>query len=372
MLIVLSGGGTAGHINPALALADELGKRGCDVRFAGTPTGVEAQLVAQAGIPFTPFEAQGFNRSHPLSLPRAVAKIQRSTKAARRWFDEIRPDAVVGFGGYVCIPVARAAEQRGIPVVVHEQNSVMGLANKYLAKRAAAVCLTYERAAQGLSGAGRTVVTGNPVRESVLAATREQGRAAFGVPLEARMLLVTGGSLGARHLNQALVALKDALLAYEDLHIVHLTGRKEHQAVLDGLRLSQDEARRWQALAYSDRMGEAMAAADAVVSRAGATSLAEISARALPALLVPFPYATEDHQTMNARACVDAGAAFLVPDAEVEGPKFERKLRALIEDADLRERMAAAARAQGSAGAAERLADVVMEAASRSGAAESR
>ena len=143
MLIVLSGGGTAGHINPALALADVLKQRGCEVRFAGTPTGVEARLVREAGIPFTPFEAQGFNRNHPLTLPKAVLTIQKSTTLARRWFDEIRPDAVVGFGGYVCIPVARAAEQRGIPVVVHEQNSVMGMANKYLAKRAAAVCLTY-------------------------------------------------------------------------------------------------------------------------------------------------------------------------------------------------------------------------------------
>ena len=137
MLIVLSGGGTAGHINPALALADVLKQRGCEVRFAGTPTGVEARLVREAGIPFTPFEAQGFNRNHPLTLPKAVLTIQKSTTLARRWFDEIQPDAVVGFGGYVCIPVARAAEQRGIPVVVHEQNSVMGMANKYLAKRAA-------------------------------------------------------------------------------------------------------------------------------------------------------------------------------------------------------------------------------------------
>ena len=172
MLIVLSGGGTAGHINPALALADVLKQRGCEVRFAGTPTGVEARLVREAGIPFTPFEAQGFNRNHPLTLPKAVLTIQKSTTLARRWFDEIQPDAVVGFGGYVCIPVARAAEQRGIPVVVHEQNSVMGMANKYLAKRAAAVCLTYEHAAEALADKSRVRVTGNPVRESVSRAAR--------------------------------------------------------------------------------------------------------------------------------------------------------------------------------------------------------
>ena len=362
MLIVLSGGGTAGHINPALALADVLKQRGCEVRFAGTPTGVEARLVREAGIPFTPFEAQGFNRNHPLTLPKAVLTIQKSTTLARRWFDEIQPDAVVGFGGYVCIPVARAAEQRGIPVVVHEQNSVMGMANKYLAKRAAA-CLTYEHAAEALADKSRVRVTGNPVRESVFSATREQGRARFGVPEGARMLLVTGGSLGARHLNQAVAALKDGLLAYGDLHIVQVTGPKELDAVREQLALSPEQQARWQLLGYTDHMGDAMAAADIVVSRAGATSLAEISARALPALLVPFPFATEDHQTMNAQACVEAGAAYLVADADVEGPEFARKLRELIEDEDVRARMAAAARAQKTRDAAGLLADAVMEAA---------
>ena len=361
MLIVLSGGGTAGHINPALALADVLKQRGCEVRFAGTPTGVEARLVREAGIPFTPFEAQGFNRNHPLTLPKAVLTIQKSTTLARRWFDEIQPDAVVGFGGYVCIPVARAAEQRGIPVVVHEQNSVMGMANKYLAKRAAAVCLTYEHAAEALADKSRVRVTGNPVRESVFSATREQGRARFGVPEGARMLLVTGGSLGARHLIQAVAALKDELLA--DLHIVQVTGPKELDAVREQLALSPEQQARWQLLGYTDHMGDAMAAADVVVSRAGATSLAEISARALPALLVPFPFATEDHQTMNAQACVEAGAAYLVADADVEGPEFARKLRELIEDEDVRARMAAAARAQKTRDAAGLLADAVMEAA---------
>ena len=199
MLAVLSGGGTAGHINPALALADVLSDRGCDVRFAGTPRGVEARLVPAAGVPFTAFEASGFNRNHPTTIVSGVAKIAKSTKAAKKWFREIGPDVVVGFGGYVSIPVARAAESMGIPVVVHEQNSVMGMANRYLAKSAAAVCVTYEGTADGVCDPRIVHVTGNPVRASVLAARREEGRAMLGIPDEARMLLVFGGSLGARH-----------------------------------------------------------------------------------------------------------------------------------------------------------------------------
>ena len=181
MLAVLSGGGTAGHINPALALASELADRGWDVRFAGTPQGVEARLVPAAGVPFTAFEASGFNRKHPLSLVKGVGKIAASSRKAEQWFREIKPDVVVGFGGYVSIPVARAAEKMGIPVVLHEQNSVMGMANKYLAKKAACVCVTYEHSMACLPPDASARLTGNPVRRSVMEASREEGRALFGL-----------------------------------------------------------------------------------------------------------------------------------------------------------------------------------------------
>lgn len=362
MRAVLSGGGTAGHINPALALAEVLSDRGWDVRFAGTPGGVEARLVPAAGIDFTPFEASGFNRSHPLSLPKALAKIAKSTKLAKKWFEEIRPDVVVGFGGYVSIPVGRAALQTGVPLVLHEQNSVMGLANRELAKHANAVCVTYECAAQGIDPA-IVHLTGNPVRARVLSATREEGRAMLGVPEDATMLLVFGGSLGARHINQAVCALKADLLSRENLYIVHITGPKELDSVREALALTSAEEARWHVMGYQDRMGETLAAADAIVSRSGASSLAEIAARAIPALLVPFPHATADHQTTNARAYVEAGCAFLVPDAEVETDLFAEKLRALIDDESVRASMHAAALSQGAADAASRLADVVMGAA---------
>ena len=338
MLAVLSGGGTAGHINPALALADELVSRGWDVRFAGTPGGVESRLVPAAGIPFTAFEASGFDRSHPASLAKGVAKIAASTGKAKKWFADIKPDVVVGFGGYVCIPVARAAEKTGVPVVLHEQNSVAGMANKYLARRADAVCVTYECSAESLGAAAPVTVTGNPVRRSVIEADRAAGRA----------------------INEAVVALKDELLARPNLHIVHITGPKELDAVTEALALTDDEARRWYLLGYQDRMGETLAAADAIVSRAGATSLAEISALAIPALLVPYPFATADHQTTNARAWVESGAAFMMPDDELGSDEFKAKLFALIDDASVREGMVAAARAQKTGEAAAALADVVV------------
>lgn len=367
MLVVLSGGGTAGHINPALALAEALEDRGVDVLFAGTPQGKEAELVPAAGIPFKAFQAAGFNRNHPLTIFKGVGLIARSTGAAKKWFAEVKPDAVVGFGGYVSIPVGRAAQGMGIPVVIHEQNSVMGMANKYLAKHAEAVCLTYDHAASAVQDQSKVVVTGNPVRKQVLAATREEGRAAFGIAQDARMLLVTGGSLGARHLNQAICALKDRLLSYEDLHIVHITGPKELESVVSSLALTPEEQRRWKVYGYTDQMGACMAACDAVISRAGASSLAEISARGIPALLVPFPYATEDHQTTNARSYVDAGCAYMIADADVEGPRFADLVCKLVEDEGTRASMRESAKALKTANAADALAGIVMRVANGGG-----
>lgn len=362
MNIVLSGGGTAGHINPALALAEELTERGHKVYYAGTPQGVEARLVPEAGIPFTPFEATGFNRNHPATIFRALRLIAASTRKAKAWFAEIKPDCVVVFGGYVCIPVGRAAEALGVPVLIHEQNSVMGMANKYLAKRAKQVALTYADAGAAVADQSKCVVTGNPVRKSMFTTTREEGRAYCQVPHDAVMLLIFGGSLGARHINTAVCRAKERILACENVYVRHITGPKEYETVVADLALTSEEAQRWQVVPYEDHMAQALVASDAAVSRAGASSLAEISALQIPALLVPFPYATADHQTANARSYVESGAAFLIPDNEVEGEEFVQTLLEIISHSKTREAMRTAAAAFGTQNAAAKLADLVEQA----------
>lgn len=363
MRIVLSGGGTAGHINPALALAKSLIEQGHEVFYAGTPQGVEARLVKEANLPFTPFEAKGFNRNHPKTIFSAVRIIIKSTKLACAWFEEIKPDVVVAFGGYVCIPVGRAAKKMGVPLVVHEQNSVMGMANKYLAKTARAVALTYEVAGAPVADKEKLVVTGNPVRSSVLTSTREEGRSMLGIPKEASMLLVFGGSLGARHLNVAISSMKKDLLAIDNLYVVHITGPKELETVEAVLALTEEEKKRYLVMGYQNRMGETMAACDMVVSRAGATSLAEISARCIPAILVPFPFATADHQTTNARSYVQAGAAWMMADDMVETPEFKELVLTFVDDEKARLKMSEAARGFETGNAASKLADVVLNAA---------
>ena len=372
MRVLFAAGGTGGHINPALAAAQELRGRFPDARilFVGTAKKMEAQLVPKAGFDFKTINISGFQRSFaPADILHNIGTLRRLlfvTGQCKKIINEFKPDVVVGFGGYVSIPVARAAEQMGIPVVVHEQNSVMGLANKELSKKARAVCLTYECAKEGVAipTATQVHVTGNPVRKKVLLATREEGRRMLGIPDDALMLLVFGGSLGARQLNEGIAALKSELLSRENLHVVHITGPKEFERTTAELALTEEEAKRWHVMGYQDRMGETLAATDAIVSRAGATSLAEISARAIPALLVPYPHATADHQTTNARAYVAAGCAEMIPDAEVGSEKFAQLVFSLVDDADVRAGMTAAAREQKTADAAAKLADVVMGTAS--------
>lgn len=359
MRIVLSGGGTAGHINPALALAEVLQERGHEVLFAGTPDGVEAKLVGATDIPFKGFESSGFNRSKPLSFATGVRKISKSAKAAGRWFLKERPDAVVVFGGYACLPVGRAAKACNIPLIIHEQNSVMGMANDFLSKDAAAVALTYSVAGNSVKDKGKLILTGNPVRSAVLKATREEGRDYLGIPQDATVLLVFGGSLGARHINTAVVEMKEELLALPDVYIIHITGPKELDTVKEQLALTPEEEKRYQVMGYQDHMGETLAAADLIVSRAGASSLAEISARCIPAVLVPFPYATADHQTINATEYVNRGAAYLISDDKVEDSEFEEVVMRLLQDPEARAKMSEAAATFETQDAASRLADVV-------------
>jgi len=328
------------------------------VLFVGTPDGLESRLVPSAGLTFSALPARGFDRSRPLSLVTSSALIAVSTVRAvsllRRW----RPDVVLGFGGYVSIPVGLAAWLTRTPLVLHEQNSVPGLANRVLARRAAAIGVTYPTSATLLGREDATVVTGNPVRSAVLGASRAGGRAALGLPDDALVLLAFGGSRGARHINTALVGLRNRLLSLDGLFVVHVAGPAEHDTVEDALEAAGGDAGRWRVVDYLDDMGGAIAAADVVVARAGATSIAEITALGTPCVLVPYPYATDDHQTTNAQAVVAAGAGVAVSDAELDEPRFGDVLSELLSDAPARASMSAASHALGRPDAARRLADL--------------
>ncbi len=317
--------------------------------------------MPEAGIPFLPLPARGFDRGAPLSMVGAVALLIVSTLRAWRMIGRSRPDVVVGFGGYVSLPVGLAAVLRRVPLVLHEQNSVPGLANKVLSRWARAAGVTYPDSAARLTHSDRTVVTGNPVRPAVRQADRTRGREALGLGADDLVLLVFGGSRGARHLNDAMIAVAPALAAVPRLRVLHVAGRIEFASVRDRLAGSVGMSARYRVVEYIEDMGSALAAADLVVSRAGATSLAEITTIGRAAVLVPYPYATDDHQTLNARTAEAAGAAVVVPDAELDGPVFGDTVLRLLGDAETRECMACASEELGVPDAADRVAALATE-----------
>ena len=373
MSYVIASGGTAGHINPALAVAAELERLNRKVIFVGSTGGMEERLARQAGLEYRSFDAKGFDRQKPWTLLSSSLVLSRSTGKACRWLADVDAQAVAAFGGYVSVPVGRAAVREGIPLLIHEQNSHMGWSNKHLGKHAEVVALTYEAAGEGLDAQAkrRVQITGNPVRPefSVLgnpeesASLRRAFRHELGFGEDDLVLLVFGGSQGARHINQAVAALAPALMERPRLSVVHLTGLKELPSVEEAVAavLSAGDARRWKLLGYCDQMPAAFAASDVVLSRAGASSLAELAVAAKPALLVPFPYATADHQRKNAESLVSAGAAKMVLDAELDSPRFSEALLAMLDDSALRQAMLEAAQGLTHADAAQKVAELLLQ-----------
>lgn len=362
MKVVVSGGGTAGHVNPALALADELIASGHEVVYIGTPDGMEATLARNAGLDYWPLPAAGYDRARLSTLLTSSAEVLTSAHKAQRHFREIKPDVVVGFGGYVSLPVGMAGLRCGIPVVAHEQNSAPGLTNRYLAKHGAHMATTFPMTTDYLAcPADHIHLVGNPVRRSVVEGDRERGRALFNIPEEATFLLVFGGSLGAQHINEAVLACRDALMDIPNLYVVHSTGRQKYEEVL--AEIGDGVGERWQVLPFIEQMGDALKASDAVISRAGSTSLMEIAVTGAAALLVPFPHATDDHQTKNASEWVEAGACSMIADSQLDTLEFRERLVEFVSDAPARAEMGKRVKAFAKPDAARELAKLVCDVA---------
>jgi UDP-N-acetylglucosamine--N-acetylmuramyl-(pentapeptide) pyrophosphoryl-undecaprenol N-acetylglucosamine transferase len=365
--VVIAGGGTAGHVTPGIALADALRRRhGADVVFVGSATGPEARMVPEAGIAFHGIEAAPLYRELSVRAARAPFVALRSMRDCR---PVVRgADAVVGVGGYASVPAGLAAYRERIPLVLHEQNAVPSLANRLLARGAAAVASTFVGARQRFPRGVRFVHTGDPVRARILevrSRRRElaaEARAAFDLEEGVATVLVFGGSQGALRLDEALAGALPRL-ADEPVQILALTGR-DHAAVV-AEPAARGPAPRIHVEPFLDRMELAYAVADLAVARAGAGTIAELAVCGIPAVLVPYPHATADHQTANARELVRAGAADLVPDRDLSSERLAGCILDGVRDESRRDRMAQAMRTWSRPDADERLAALVREVARR-------
>jgi UDP-N-acetylglucosamine--N-acetylmuramyl-(pentapeptide) pyrophosphoryl-undecaprenol N-acetylglucosamine transferase len=337
---------------PALAVADALRDRGAHVEFLGGER-AEAELVPGAGYPFHELRVAGLDRKNPLKAARAAALAARAVGAARRIIRrEIRADAVVGGGGYVAGPAGMAAVSLRLPLVLTEADSHLGVANRLMAPFARRVYLAF--AIEGRDG-GRYEVVGRPVPPGTGSGDRAAARERFGIPATDRCLLVFGGSLGAKRINEASV---EAFGAAAPCAVLHACGRRDHPELAGRLHALGDPPH-YRLEAYVSPFADALAASDLVVARSGG-SVFEVAAAGLPAILVPYPHATADHQTGNARWMADAGAAIVVPDAELDAARLAREVDALLGEPERLERMAAASRALARPDAAARIAEGVI------------
>lgn len=351
--ILIAGGGTAGHVVPALALADVLTSRGHDVSFCGSGRGMEGDLVPRAGYAFSTVRIRGFSRSPGLSTLRTLGSIPLAGYDAWGLLRKLRPDCVVGVGAYASGPVVAEAALRRIATVAVEMDSHMGWTNRILSHLVDRVCLSFPDPARADS---KYVYTGRPLRPALLEATREEGLLRFVLDPDRPVLLIFGGSLGAHTLNEAsLAAFAHVQTAFQ---LIHITGDREYQRVAAALE-GPSANRSYQAFSYLDDFPLALAAADAVVSRAGG-SVAEILARGVPALLVPYPLAAGDHQTQNAKMVAENGAARVVTDADLSPNVLTQEVAVLLDPA-VNKVMREAALKLARPDAATRIADLIVE-----------
>ena len=358
----MAGGGTAGHVQPGIEIARALVGRGHpaeSIHFVGSSRGIEARLVPAAGFGLTLLPGRGIVRRLSADNLAAAAGLGRAAAQALALVRRLRPSVVVALGGYASVPCAVAAVALRVPLVVVEQNAVPGAANRLVARFARASAVSFPGTALP-----RAEVTGNPVRQEMLAVDRRAGgaaaRQALGLPTDRRVLGVFGGSLGARRINLAAVDAVRTWAARSDLAVRHVVGERDWDLVSDALPALPADGIVYQQIRYEERMDLLMAAADLLVGRAGGSTVAELAVVGLPAILVPLPIAPGDHQTANGRALERAGAAVVVPDSELDGPRLAAEVDRLLGDPSALEAMAAAAAACARRDAADRVAALVV------------
>lgn len=345
MRIMFTGGGTAGHVSPALAMAELIAKKYPDAEFVfvGRAGGAEGAAVERAGYPIYTLEVEGISRSLSLHNLSALAKAVRAVGVAKGIINRTSPDIVIGTGGYVCWPTLTAAARLGKPTLIHESNAYPGLVTRLLAPRCDGVMLGVGDAAEHLRKAKKLYTVGNPVRSLFSEINRSEARRRLGIPEGQLMILSFGGSLGAERLNSAVLGwMRQASEKRYPITHVHAAGRRYYDAIRAEAPELCDRRRGSRILSYIEDMPLWLAAADLAITRSGAMTLAELAAVGVPAILIPSPNVADDHQTKNARAAAERGAAILLPESELSKERLTELLSAIYRD---RERLAQMKRA---------------------------
>lgn len=357
MKVVIAGGGTGGHLFPALAVADEFRRRAnsAEIMFIGTEHGIEARIIPREGYQIRFLFAHGFVGVSMFKKIKAVFGVFLSIISSYKMFREIKPDVVIGAGGYASLSPVITAYMMSIPTMIIEQNTIPGLANRMLGKIAGAVALTYQESIS-IFPRGKTFLTGNPIREKILKGSKDAAYSIFALEKNKFTVFVFGGSLGARSINNAILAAFSNMLDLKDkIQFLHQTGEHDCEFV-------KETYRRWgfrgTVVPFIFQMAEAYSVADLIISRAGATTLAEITAIGKPAVLIPYPYAAGSHQEINANKLAEIKAAKIILDHQLKGEVLAQAIRELFTNEDLRNEMERNSRSVGRPDAAHKIVDI--------------
>ena len=354
MKIAVSGGGTGGHIYPALALIREIQKKDENVEFLyiGTEKGLESKLVPRENIPFKSIHITGFKRKISFENVKTILRFLKGFRDSKKMLKEFKPDVVIGTGGYVCGPVVYAAAKMGIPTIVHEQNSVPGLTNKFLSRYVDKIAICFEEAREFFPEQ-KVVLTGNPRASEVLGQDGIKGRLSAGLKLKIPTVLIFGGSRGARPINEAVVKSLTELSG-KSYQVLYVTGDVHFEDIQKEVELVGNPENVI-IKPFIHNMPEVLSGVDLTVARAGATTLAELTSLGIPSILIPSPYVTDNHQEKNARALSEHGAARLLLEKDLTGPKLVESIDHILGNEEKLADMKKAAKKLGIPDAAQRL-----------------
>ncbi|SJZ35555.1 undecaprenyldiphospho-muramoylpentapeptide beta-N-acetylglucosaminyltransferase [Selenihalanaerobacter shriftii] len=366
MKVIITGGGTGGHIYPGLAIAKSIEDKYSQAKilFVGNADGLEADIVPQVGYELATISSKGLPRKISLDILKSLFLSGVGVWQARSLITSFQPNIVIGTGGYVSGPVMLVAALLKEKTIIHEQNAYPGLTNKLLARLVDKVALSSQDAKEHFNVSTDLIWTGNPIRKEVIQAKKKESCQELGLDIEKKIILVFGGSRGAKSINQAMKAVYKLAQKNSQIQVLHITGKNDfHRVKEDATTLGISELEKGNIIikSYLYNMAAGLAAADLVISRAGATGLAEITARGIPAILIPYPYAAENHQEHNARSLEKRGAAKVILDDELTGEKLVKEVNNLIFDQDKLKSMAQASKKLGKPEAVENILRLVEE-----------
>lgn len=361
MKILVTGGGTGGHIYPALAFVKYVQSIDPNASFmyVGATRGLENKIVPQMNIPFKTLEIQGFKRSLSFDNVKTIQLFLKSIRQAKKILNEFQPDVVIGTGGYVSGAVVYAAAKLNIPTIVHEQNSVPGMTNKFLARYVDRIAVAFEDAKHYFPKQ-KTSLVGNPRAQEVANVQESAILKQYRLDPTKKTVLIFGGSQGAMKINQAVLeALPE--FSKKEYQVLYASGERYYEEIEEKIGMAKDGFKNISIQPYIDQMAEVMANSDLLIGRAGATSIAEFTALGLPAILIPSPYVTNDHQTKNAQSLVNAGAVTMISDATLTATNLVAAVDEIMLDEAKRQKMKQVSKAQGIPDASSRLYDLVQQ-----------